>query len=198
MSSLAMNQITELSQLDPNRSYSYADYLLWQLKERVEIIKGKIVAMSPAPTRLHQDISRKINREFDRVFINHPCRVYYAPFDVRFPDQEGKIKNVVQPDLCVICDENKLDDKGCIGAPDLVVEILSPGNSKREMKYKYELYQEAGVLEYWVVRPEERNIHIYLLKDGEYIGLQPVVEGDVITSRIFPDLSFNTDGLYDL
>lgn len=105
---------------------------------------------------------------------------------------------MVQPDLCVICDPNKLDDKGCIGAPDLIVEILSPGNSKREMKLKYELYQEQGVSEYWVVRPEERNIHIYVLKDGQYIGVAPVVEDEVITSIKFPTLSFSTEKLYDL
>lgn len=98
----------------------------------------------------------------------------------------------------MICDLNKLDDKGYFGAPDLVVEILSPGNSKREMKDKYELYQEQGVREYWVVRPEEGNIHIYILKEGKYIGIAPVVEGDIVTLVIFPMLIFNTEGLYEM
>lgn len=198
MSLIPMNEITRLDQLDPKGSYSYADYLVWQLKERVEIIKGKIMAMSPAPNRLHQDISLKLTSEFLKVFPNDGCKLYVAPFDVRFPDKNGNIKTVVQPDLCVICDPNKLDERGCFGAPDLVVEILSPGNSKREMKDKYELYQEQGVSEYWVVRPEEQNIHIYVLKDGQYIGIAPVVEGDIITSIKFPTLSFSTVGLYDL
>ena len=198
MSLIPMNEITRLDQLDPKGSYSYADYLVWQLKERVEIIKGKIMAMSPAPNRLHQDISLKLTSEFLKVFPNDGCKLYVAPFDVRFPDKNGNIKTVVQPDLCVICDPNKLDERGCFGAPDLVVEILSPGNSKREMKDKYELYQEQGVSEYWVVRPEEQNIHIYVLKDGQYIGIAPVVEGDIITSIKFTTLSFSTVGLYDL
>ena len=198
MSLIPMNEITRLDQLDPKGSYSYADYLVWKLKERVEIIKGKIMAMSPAPNRLHQDISLKLTSEFLKVFPNDGCKLYVAPFDVRFPDKNGNIKTVVQPDLCIICDPNKLDERGCFGAPDLVVEILSPGNSKREMKDKYELYQEQGVSEYWVVRPEEQNIHIYVLKDGQYIGIAPVVEGDTITSIKFPALSFSTAGLYDL
>ena len=193
-----MDEITSLSQLDLNGSYSYSDYLKWKFKERVEIIKGKIMAMSPAPNRLHQRISMKLTKAFLDVFNDHQCELYVAPFDVRFPDSNGKIKTVVQPDLCVICDPNKLDEKGCIGAPDLIVEILSPGNSKREMKDKYELYQEQGVSEYWIVRPEEQHIQIYVLENGRYIGVQPVVEGDVVTSIKFPALSFDTSGLYEL
>ncbi|MDH2997309.1 restriction endonuclease [Pasteurellaceae bacterium LFhippo2] len=193
-----MSEIVSLSQLDLNGSYTYADYLSWKLKERIEIIKGKIMEMSPAPNRLHQRISMKLTIGFAKVFDNHQCQLYSAPFDVRFLDEQGNIKTVVQPDLCVICDQTKLDHKGCIGAPDLVVEILSPGNSKREMKDKYELYQEQGVSEYWIVRPEEQNIQIFVLENGRYIGIQPVVEGDVVTSVKFPALSFDTTGLYDL
>ncbi len=193
-----MDEITSLSQLDLNGSYSYGDYLKWKFQERVEIIKGKIMAISPAPNRLHQRISMKLTKAFLDVFNDHQCELYVAPFDVRFPDSNGKIKTVVQPDLCVICDPNKLDEKGCIGAPDLIVEILSPGNSKREMKDKYELYQEQGVSEYWIVRPEEQHIQIYVLENGRYIGVQPVVEGDVVTSIKFPALSFDTSGLYEL
>ena len=193
-----MDEITSLSQLDLNGSYSYSDYLKWKFQERVEIINGKIMAMSPAPNRLHQRISMRLTLELAKVFNNQQCQMYVAPFDVRFPDSNGKIKTVVQPDLCVICDPNKLDEKGCIGAPDLIVEILSPGNSKREMKDKYELYQEQGVSEYWIVRPEEQHIQIYVLENGRYIGVQPVVEGDVVTSIKFPALSFDTSGLYEL
>ena len=192
-----MTTITKLSQLDLNKSYTYADYLMWQLKERVELIKGKIMAMSPAPARMHQKILRKINRAFDSHFAEHLCEVYFAPFDVRFPDEKGNIKTVVQPDLCVICDPSKLDDRGCLGAPDLVVEILSPGNSKREMKDKFELYQENGVAEYWVVRPEEKNIQIFLLEKGKYIGLASITEGDMAASTRSPELRFSTETLFD-
>ncbi|WP_324682450.1 Uma2 family endonuclease [Bibersteinia trehalosi] len=171
---LPMNEITDLKQLDPKESYTYADYLKWKFKESVELIKGKIMEMPPAPTRFHQRISMKLTSEFLNVFDNHQCQLYAAPFDVRFPDKDGKIKTVVQPDLCVICDQNKLDERGCLGAPDLVVEILSPGNTKKEMKDKYELYQD------------------------KYIGIQPVAEGEIVTSVVFPMLSFSTERLYDL
>lgn len=195
---MPMDEITSLGQLDLNRRYSYSDYLAWKLKERVEIIKGKIIAMSPAPNRLHQRISMKLTIAFAKVFEQQNCQLYAAPFEVRFPDKDGKIETVVQPDLCVICDLDKLDEKGCVGAPDLIVEILSPGNSKKEMKDKYELYQEHGVKEYWVVRPEERNIHIYVLENGRYVGITPVVEGDKVCSVIFPSLRFYTNKMYDL
>lgn len=198
MSLLPINEITSLEQLDLSKSYSYSDYLLWKFKERVEIIKGKIMEMSPAPTRFHQRISMKLTIEFSKAFDNHSCQLYAAPFDVRFPDENGKIKTVVQPDLCVICDLSKLDDKGCIGAPDLVVEILSPGNTRKEMKNKFELYEEQGVKEYWIVYPDTQNIQIFVLKDGKYIGIQPVAEGDIVTSAVFPGLSFSTASLYDL
>lgn len=198
MSLLPMNEITRFDQLDLNREYSYSDYLKWKFKEKVELIKGKIMEMSPAPTRIHQKIARKLVLEFSKVFDNHSCEFYFAPFDVRFPDENGHIKNVVQPDLCVICDPNKLDERGCIGAPDLVVEILSPDNSKKEMKNKYELYQEQGVKEYWIVEPQSRNIFIFVLENGKYIGIQPVAEDEIVTSVVFPSLSFSTQGLYEL
>lgn len=195
-----METITNINQLDLNKTYSYADYLLWRFKERVELIKGKILKMSPAPSRKHQEISRNINRVLDQYFYGQKCKLYYAPFDVRIPRQSSDDKEVftvVQPDLCVVCDESKLDDKGCIGAPDLIVEILSPGNSKREMKDKFELYQESGVREYWIVDPNQESVLIYILKNGEYIGLKPVVD-DVAISYIFPDLTVHTNDIFTM
>lgn len=198
MSLLPMNEITSVDQLDLNGSYTYADYLKWKFKEQVELIKGKIMEMSPAPTSLHQRISMKLTGQFLKFFDNHNCRLYAAPFDVRFPDEKGNIKTVIQPDLCVICDVSKIDLKGCIGAPDLIVEILSPGNTKKEMKNKYELYQEQGVKEYWIVSPETRTIQIFVLENGKYIGIQPVAEDEIATSVVFPALSFSTENLYEL
>jgi Uma2 family endonuclease len=188
--------ITNLDQLDTKKTYTYADYLMWRLKERVELFKGKIFKMSPAPARIHQDILRNINRKFDQVFFEQPCKVYFAPFDVRLPDKKGEVLTVVQPDLCVICDLKKLDDKGCLGAPDLIVEILSPGNTKKEMDYKFSIYEESGVLEYWLVHPADKNIQVFILENGIYIGLKPVTEGEIITSKTFPELSFSTDEVF--
>lgn len=188
--------ITNIDQLDQNKTYTYSDYLLWKLKERVELYKGKIFKMSPAPARIHQDILRNINRKYDQAFYNQPCKVYFAPFDVRLPNKKGEILNVVQPDLCVICDLEKLDKKGCLGAPDLIVEILSPGNTKKEMKHKFSIYEEAGVLEYWLVHPEDKYIQVFVLENGIYIGLQYFTEGEIITSKTFPELSFSTNDVF--
>lgn len=189
-------EITNINQLDPNKVYTYSDYLLWKLKERVELFKGKIFKMSPAPARIHQDILRNVNRIFDFYFVNHPCKLYFAPFDVRLPNKSGEILTVVQPDLCVVCDLSKLDEKGCLGAPDLVVEILSPGNTKKEMDYKFSIYEEARVLEYWLVHPNDKNVQIFVLENGRYIGLKPFTEGETITSRTFPELTFSVNDIF--
>lgn len=192
------NIITNIEQLDLNGTYSYADYLLWKFKERVELFKGKILKMSPAPSRKHQDVSMSLTREFIPLFKDKKCKMYVAPFDVRLPKHttdDSEVFTVVQPDLCIICDPNKLDDRGCIGAPDLVVEILSPGNSKREMKSKYELYEEAGVKEYWIIDPNTETILIYILENGEYRGLKPVSD-DYAISHIFPNIKIHTNDIF--
>lgn len=137
----------ELSDLDPDKRYTYADYLLWELKERVELIRGKLFKMSPAPSRKHQEVVHALVLSFGLYFKGKSCNVYEAPFDVRLPKSTGGVEatyTVVQPDICVVCDRSKLDKRGCVGAPDLVIEILSPGNTKKEMREKFEVYQESG------------------------------------------------------
>ena len=193
--------ITDITELDLNGTYTYADYLLWQFKERVELIKGKIFKMSPAPSTQHQKISGKLHLRIGGFFENHYCQAFFAPFDVRLPKKgqsltDQKIYTVVQPDLCVICDESKLDERGCLGAPDLIVEILSPGNSKTEMLNKFELYQESGVREYWLVEPSQNAVLVYVLNDaGEYVGLKPAVES--VQSTIFPDLKIDLSQIFN-
>ncbi|MBI5914930.1 MAG: Uma2 family endonuclease [Bacteroidetes bacterium] len=185
--------ITSISQLDPNGSYTYADYLLWKFEERIELLRGKIHKMA-APSRRHQGISFTIAREIAIALKHSPCKAYTAPFDVRLTRTKNnkQVKTVVQPDLCVICDITKLDDRGCSGAPELIIEIISPGNSKTEMKDKFELYQEAGVLEYWIVSPIEKTVQVFKLNDeGIYIGLAPKVEDDLLTTTIIPNLEID-------
>ena len=124
-----MPVVTKFSDLDLTKQYTYADYLLWQFSERVELIRGFIVQMSPAPNRLHQTISSNLTAYLHQNFKGKSCNLYAAPFDVRLPVQsKSKAVTVVQPDLCVVCDASKLDDAGCNGSPELVVEILSPNN----------------------------------------------------------------------
>ena len=185
-----------------DHQYTYADYLTWKFQERVELLRGKIREMS-APNRVHQGISLNLSRLLANALWKSPCKVYAAPFDVRLT-RFSQVKNkevitVVQPDLCVICDPAKLDDKGCIGAPDLVIEILSPGNSKTEMKDKFDLYEEAGVQEYWIVFPGERSVLIFKLGDnGRYIGLQPAIESDILTTPIIPGLEVDLKDVFNV
>lgn len=163
--------ITQLSQLDPNAKYSYADYMTWRLEQTVELIKGKISLMSPAPSLDHQRVSIRLSGILYAYFKKRPCQLFAAPFDVRLYDRRKSvvanqdIYTVVQPDLCVICDADKLDPHGCLGAPDWIIEILSKGNSKKEMQTKFELYRESGVKEYWIVYPFEQAVHQFVLDE---------------------------------
>ena len=193
--------ITNIDQLDlVNGIYTYADYLMWKIKDRLELLKGKIFQMG-APSLTHQTVSMNFSHLLSNYFYKTPCKLFAAPFDVRLAkkgEKDNEVYTVVQPDLCVVCDADKLDERGCWGAPDLIIEILSPGNSKKELKNKYELYQEAGVREYWVVRPDYKEITQFVLENGQYRTLPPIVEGDLIHSTIFPDLSLQTEDIFRL
>ncbi len=193
--------ITDINQLDFSKQYTYADYLKWQFEERIELLKGFITRMA-APSRNHQRISWVLQREI-AVFLKHrQCDAYSAPFDVRLSRKnkitDKEITTVVQPDLCVICDKSKLDKRGCIGAPDWIIEILSPGNSEKEMKDKFDLYEESGVREYWIVAPEEKIVLTYILNnEGKYIGLRPKIRKEKITSHVFPDLEIDLEEVFE-
>lgn len=185
--------ITSIGQLDPDAWYTYTDYLRWRFVERVELIKGRLMRMSPAPSSTHQRVSAFLHYVLYGFFRGQRCQVFAAPFDVRLPvgKKEGQVTTVVQPDLCVICDPGKIDEQGCNGAPDLVVEILSPGNGEREMGIKFEVYQEAGVLEYWIVDPSKHVVLQYVRNEaGIFTSLTPVTEGAELRSAVFTDLRF--------
>jgi Uma2 family endonuclease len=189
--------ITDYGQLDLNRLYTYFDYMKWRFQERVELIRGKVFKMSPAPNVNHQTVNGNLHVILYMLVKPKGCRVFIAPFDVRLPvPYAAKDSTVVQPDICIICDENKLDEQGCNGAPDLVVEILSPGNSKHEREIKFQLYEESGVSEYWIVDPEERHILVYSLVNGKYEKLNPFLEG-MIQSPLFPELRVNVEEVFE-
>jgi Uma2 family endonuclease len=191
MSTAIKKPVNNLSDLDPDGFYDYADYLVWRFKERVELIRGKLFRMTPAPNTQHQRVSGALSRVLLNYFHRETCKVFIAPFDVRLPigRKKGEDTTVVQPDLCVICDPAKLDERGGKGAPDLIVEILSPGNSKKEMREKFQVYEEAGVREYWLVHPDDRVVFIYILNEkGVFTGLAPATEDEPMRSHIFPEL----------
>lgn len=187
--------ITSIEQLDPDKTYTYADYVSWKFTNYVELLKGKISQIA-APSVKHQRVSSKFHVLLGQHLWAKNCEVFHAPFDVRLTRADGAI-SVVQPDICVICDPSKLDDAGCNGAPDLIIEILSPGNTKKEMKIKYAIYEEAGVKEYWLVNLMDKNIFQYILdKNGKYAAAQPLTDEDIITTAILPDLEINLEDVF--
>lgn len=189
--------ITSYSQLDESASYSILDYLNWKFKERVELIKGKVMKMSPSASTNHQRVSANLSSELIRFFDGRTCQVFYAPFDVRlFPLKNMKDNTIVQPDICVICDESKLDKRGCLGPPELIVEILSPGNANHDLKTKFDLYQEARVNEYWVVDLKKRTVNVFIMIEGRYETNEAFEFGDIVRSRQFAGLEVNTKDIF--
>lgn len=180
--------------------YSYADYLGWQIDEMVELIKGKVFRSAvAAPRRIHQKISGKVFTEFFNFLKGKRCEVYEAPFDVRLPKKSIKnedVDTVVQPDICVICDSSKLDDLGCVGAPDLIIEILSPGNNKKEIKNKYEVYEESGVEEYWIIHPYEHTVMTYTRLEGKFVPSRLFTSGDFIESKSLPGFRLDLEYVF--
>ncbi|MDR2472020.1 MAG: Uma2 family endonuclease [Tannerella sp.] len=161
--------------LDINKRYSYADYQNWMDGKVYELFDGIVKMMSPAPRARHQELIYEFCGEFRRIIKNHKgkCKVYPAPFDVRLPkngEKEDKdIYTVVQPDLCVVCDLSKIDERGCLGAPDMIIEVQSFATAKHDLNEKFRLYECAGVREYWVVFPYENAILKFLIgEDGKY------------------------------
>lgn len=195
------NKFQLVEEPDPSLSYTYADYLKWKFEEQVELIRGKIFKMSPGPASKHQQISISLCSEIYNFLRKKPCKVFAAPFDVRLPvknkKKDNEITTVIQPDICVICDETKIDDRGCIGAPDLIIEILSPGNTHKEVKLKHEIYEEAQVKEYWVVYPSEENIAVFILNEnGKYNGAKIYAGNDRIKSAVVKGLIIKLDDIF--
>lgn len=198
-----MKKITNIAELDLNKQYTYADYLTWRFEERIELIKGWVYKMNPAPKRVHQDISINITGLLLNFFENNPCKLYNAPFDVRLVKNKGQqnkeINTVIQPDISVICDISKLDDAGCIGTPDLIVEILSPSTAKKDYNEKFNLYQENGVKEYWIASPEAKTIEVFFLENKKYKTLEIFNEYDGYTevcSQLFPELKISLKDIF--
>ncbi|MGG5252204.1 Uma2 family endonuclease [Neobacillus sp. SM06] len=179
--------------------YSYADYLTWNEGERLELIDGEIFNMSPAPSPRHQQVLRELTTAFSVFLREKECEVFFAPFDVRLladNKQDVDIINVVQPDLLIVCDKEKLDEKGCKGAPDMIVEILSPSSVKLDRWKKYQLYEKAGVKEYWLVDPVNHSVEIHLLNDAQYKFQGVFTKGDTVTVNLFPDFKLDLDRIF--
>jgi len=192
----------ELS-LDLKKRYTYADYLTWLDDQARELINGFIKIMSPAPRLGHAKVNSNIFWNLGYFIRKNKgkCEVFTAPFDVRFPKKgetaDDKIDTVVQPDICVVCDLSKLDDRGCCGAPDMIVEILSPSTTKKDVTEKFALYEESGVKEYWIVYPLDKAIQVFLLQeDGKYDEGTMYEWGGQIPVHIFNDYPIDFDDIF--
>jgi Uma2 family endonuclease len=189
----------KLSDLDLTQSYTYADYLKWTFDERVELIKGKIFKMSPSPTYTHQTLSSRLHINIGYYLKGKKYEIFAAPFDVRLSRKSKNDKDIItvlQPDLFINCDPSKIDEHGCIGGPDIVMEILSPSNNKKELKYKHAAYEEAGVKEYWIVDPREKAVQIYLLTKGKLLASAYLYSEDKITSSLLPGFAQDVGELF--
>jgi Uma2 family endonuclease len=189
-----------LQQEEEKIRYTYADYLEWDEGERYEILGGEAYMMA-SPSVFHQTISMKLSTQFQNFLEGKPCRVFAAPLDVRlFPREDNSDDTVVQPDILVVCDESKLaDNRSCRGAPDLVIEILSPSNSDILLFLKFQNYLRAGVQEYWLVNPETREVQVHVLDraDGEVRYISTAHDAvEAINVTILPGLKIDFTGIW--
>jgi Uma2 family endonuclease len=180
---------------------TYADYCTWSDQGRWELIDGEALEMTPAPSRSHQDSLRELFLAIGNFLRGKPCTIYSSPFDVRLydsPDQtDSQIPTVVQPDLVVICDKTKLDERGCLGAPDLVIEITSPESISRDLKTKLNLYEKHGVKEYWVVNPSEKTVSVFYRNKQEHYDKPAIYTGkEKMRSEILEGISIVVDEVF--
>ena len=180
--------------------YSASDYLSWTFEGLVEIIRGKIHKMSPAPSSNHQRLVGRLHTELVSQLEGKGCEVWLSPFDVYLlkPGQYYKeTHNVVEPDLCIICDPSKIKSFGCVGSPDFIIEILSPSTAKKDTGEKLQLYEEYGVKEYWIIDPAKKQVHIYTL-DNENTYEKQNIQGvpGLLSPKEFSTIKIDTGVLF--
>jgi len=185
-------------QHDLERRYTYADYLTWPDDFRCELIEGKVYMMSPAPTLRHQDVVGEVFVQIKQQLKGKPCHPGISPLDVRLPKlarKKNDEETVVQPDVLVVCDPSKLDARGVKGAPDWVIEVLSPSTASKDQILKRRIYEAAGVREYWLVHPIDRILSVYVLQDGAYGAPELFELSGRVSSRILPEVTIDWDEL---
>lgn len=197
-----MSPIRSISDLDLTGSYTYADYLTWQFGEIVELIRGKIMRRMSGPLDVHQLIAYNLSGLLHAQLKRKQCQVRPAPYDVRLTTKgahvaDDVITTVVQPDLSIICDRSKIDRRGCNGAPDWIIEVLSPGTAARDWKVKFDLYEESGVLEYWIVAPGEQAISAFVLENGKYRLAGEFAEPGPVSCATLPGLTLEWAEIFD-
>ncbi len=186
--------------LRKEKHYSYADYLTWPDDARYELIDGEAFLMAPAPLIEHQEVAGEVFRQLANQLDGKPCRPYIAPVDVRLPrndEADAAIATVVQPDVLVVCDPSKIDRRGVRGAPDWLLEVLSPSTAAHDQIAKRRTYERAGVCEYWLVHPGDRTLTVYVLESGQY-GRPEIYElKDETPIGVLPGVSIAWDALVE-
>ena len=177
-----------------DRRYTYADYCTWNDSERWELINGIPYAMSPARSPTHQRVSGELFGQLRDYLKGKPCEVFHAPLDVRL-NADDRDDTVVQPDLVVICDHSKIDEKGCTGAPDMIIEVLSPSTARHDRWMKYNLYKSARVQEYWMVDPDTKIVSVNVLTAGEYVG-KAYSDTDTAPVTVLPGCTINLSDVF--
>ena len=190
-----------LPQKQIDKKHTYADYLTWDDGQRWELIDGEAYCMSPAPSSAHQRVSRTLTRIIDTHLIGKRCELFAAPFDVRLSERLGVsdnyVETVVQPDLLVVCDKSKLDERGCNGAPDLIIEITSPSTSKVDLTTKFDLYEKYRVREYWIIHPAEKTLLVFKLQEsGRYGTPDRYADTGIVPVSLLGDLMINLAELF--
>ena len=186
---------------ESDRKLNYADYLTWPDDERWEIIEGVAYDMSPAPSTEHQRISFRLSGILYNLLEGKQCSAFAAPFDVRLADRKAEadeeIETVVQPDIVVVCDQKKLDKRGCLGAPDIAVEIISASTSYKDQTQKLRLYGRHGVREYWIVNPDARYIMVYRPEGATYGKPEYLTENEILESKALEGLRIDLSQVWE-
>ena len=185
-----------MEELKLDKYYTYKDYMQWSENVRYELINGIPCMMAPAPSESHQDISGNLYFQLKNFLTGKSCKVFYAPFDVCLNADGDDEKDVVQPDLLVVCDHNKLDGKRCNGTPDMIVEILSPSTLKHDTLVKFQKYQNAGVREYWIVDPVHETVQVCILDNNKYY-VTMYGEKDKIPVKVLPGCKINMSKVFN-
>ncbi|WP_240689281.1 Uma2 family endonuclease [Ammoniphilus sp. YIM 78166] len=182
------------------RKYSYAHYLTWDETDRCEVIDGDIISMSPSPTPQHQAIAVELTAEFTMYLRGKECRVFAAPIEVcLFADRTTRNEDIidwVQPDLVVVCDKDKIGQKNIVGAPDLVVEVLSPSTAKNDRLIKFKSYEKAGVREYWIVDPYNHSVEVYLGDGGSFKPSGVYFKDDILPVGILEEMRIELENVF--
>ena len=186
--------------LRKEKRYTYADYLQWPDDTRYELIDGEVFRLAPTPLIEHQEVAGEVYCQLRNQLDGKPCRPYIAPVDVRLPRKEetdDAIDTVVQPDVLVVCDPSKIDRRGVRGAPDWLLEVLSPSTAAHDQIAKRRTYERAGVREYWLVHPSDRTLTVYVLENGQY-GRPEIYElKDATPVGVLPGVSIAWDALVE-